>query len=129
MPDPIGDYALAFPDDRRAICAFLRTEIDAALPEASSKVWHGAPVWFLAGNPVVGYAVRKHHVTLLFWSGWSFEEPGLRPEGKFQAAEAWLTASEQVAVEDLRRWLRKCREIQWDYQNIVKRKGRLERLR
>ncbi len=29
----------------------------------------------------------------------------------------------------LRRWLAKARDIQWDYKNIVRRKGRLERLK
>jgi hypothetical protein len=29
----------------------------------------------------------------------------------------------------LKRWLAKSRDIQWDYKNIVKRKGKLERLR
>ncbi len=126
--DAIAAYAAAQPEPYRPIMDFLRVEIDAALPEAESKIWHGAPVWFLEGNPVVGYAGRKKHVTLLFWSGRSFEEPGLRPEGKFQAAELHLTATADVAVDDLRRWLGKCRSIQWDYKNIVKRKGRLERI-
>ena len=30
---------------------------------------------------------------------------------------------------DLKRWLEKSIEIQWDYKNIVKRKGKLERLK
>jgi len=28
---------------------------------------------------------------------------------------------------DLKRWLKKASDIQWDYKNSVKRKGRLER--
>lgn len=127
-PDALAAYADAQREDARAVCAWLRATIDAELPDATAKVWHGAPVWFLSGNPVVGYWVRKADVQLLFWSGQSFDEPGLRPEGKFKAAEARLRAPGDVAEEDLRRWLQKARTIQWDYQNIVKRKGRLERL-
>jgi hypothetical protein len=29
----------------------------------------------------------------------------------------------------LRRWLAEARTVQWDYRNIVRRKGMLERLR
>ena len=112
-----------------AICELLAAEIDRALPEAENKIWHAHPVWFLDGNPVAGYSKLKGGVRLLFWSGQSFEEPGLVSEGKFKAAEARYGAVDDVNLEDLRRWLGKAREIQWDYKNIVKRKGRLERLR
>ena len=111
------------------ICQLLATEIDRALPEAENKIWHAHPVWFLDGNPVAGYSKLKNCVRLLFWSGQSFDEDGLRPEGKFKAAEARYTAVGEVNVPDLRRWLGKAREIQWDYKNIVRRKGRLERLK
>ena len=112
----------------RAICEFLATEIDAALPEAENKVWHAHPVWFLDGNPIVGYSKLKGGIRLLFWSGQSFDEPGLKPEGKFKAAEARYADVSQVNIPDLQRWLAKGRDIQWDYKNIVRRKGHLERL-
>lgn len=112
----------------KAICTQLATEIDAGLPKAESKVWHGHPVWFLDGNPVAGYAVRKANVQLLFWSGQSFEEPGLNPEGSFKAAEKRYTSKEEIDSKELKRWLKKAKAIQWDYKNIVKRKGKLVRL-
>lgn len=113
----------------RAICRLLAERIDRELPDAESKLWHRHPVWFLDGNPIVGYSKLKQCVRLLFWSGQSFGEPGLSPEGSFKAAEARYTSPEQVNNGDLRRWLAKAREIQWDYKNIVKRRGRLERLK
>ncbi|MBL8031941.1 MAG: DUF1801 domain-containing protein [Candidatus Doudnabacteria bacterium] len=112
----------------KAICTELAKEIDAALPKAESKVWHAHPVWFLDGNPVAGYAVRKANVQLLFWSGQSFEEPGLNPEGSFKAAEKRYTSKEEIDSKELKRWLKKAKAIQWDYKNIVKRKGKLVRL-
>ena len=115
------------PNDK-AICNLLADEIDSNLPEADNKVWHAQPVWFLEGNPIVGYSKMKNCIRLLFWSGQSFEEEGLQPEGKFKAAEARYTSVEQINKEDLRRWLEKSKKIQWDYKNIVKRKGVLERL-
>lgn len=113
----------------KAICDLLAGEIDKHLPEAENKIWHAHPVWFLDGNPVVGYSKLKDCVRLLFWSGQSFDEDSLRREGKFKAAEARYTAVERVDTRALKRWLGKARDIQWDYKNIVKRKGKLERLK
>ena len=113
----------------KAIGTLLAAEIDRALPEAENRICQRHPVWFLDGNPVVGYSRLKDAVRLLFWSGQSFDEPGLRAEGKFKAAEARYTTSGEVDVALLQHWLGKARDIQWDFKNIVKRKGRLERLK
>jgi hypothetical protein len=112
----------------KKMCMLLAREITKCLPEAESKIWHGHPVWFLDGNPIVGYDKLKDCVRLLFWSGQSFNEPGLQPEGSFKAAEVRYTAPDQVNTNDLKRWLKKSKTIQWDYKNIVKRKGKLVRL-
>ena len=85
-------------------------------------------MWFLDGNPIVGYSKLKGCVRLLFWSGQSFEEDALSKEGSFKAAEIRFESADQVIAKDLKRWLAKAREIQWDYKNIVKRKGVLLRL-
>ena len=116
------------PQDK-AICDQLANIINAALPEAESKIWHAHPVWFLEGNPVAGYSKLKGSVRLLFWSGQSFEEPALQVEGKFKAAEKRYTDVSEINTNDLQRWLQKARNIQWDYKNLVKRKGVLERLK
>jgi hypothetical protein len=114
---------------RQDICNILAEIIDENLPHAENKVWHGHPVWFLDGNPVVGYAVRKQNVQLLFWSGQSFDEPGLEVEGTFKAAQKRYDSVEEIGETELKRWLQKAQDIQWDYKNIVKRKGKLERLK
>ncbi len=116
-------------DADREICDKLASVIEKVLAEAESKIWHAHPVWFLDGNPVAGYSRIKDSVRLLFWSGQSFDEPGLKPEGKFKAAEARFVSIKEIKVKDLTRWLKKARDIQWDYKNIVKRKGVLERLK
>lgn len=113
----------------REICNLLAREINRNLPEAENRIWHAHPVWFLDGNPVAGYSKLKSCVRLLFWSGQSFDEEGLEDEGKFKAAEARYTAVEDVDTKALKRWLGKARDIQWDYRNLVKRKGVLERLK
>ncbi len=113
----------------RVICDMLAAEINRGLPEAENKIWHAHPVWFLDGNPVVGYSKLKGGIRLLFWSGQSFEENGLQKEGSFKAAEIRYTVAEQIDIVALQRWLDKSRLIQWDYKNIVKRRGVLERLK
>ncbi|RNI27921.1 DUF1801 domain-containing protein [Rufibacter immobilis] len=111
------------------ICDLLATVIDAELPEAESKIWHAHPVWFLNGNPIVGYSKLKSGVRLMFWSGADFGEEKLKAgTGKFKDASISYTTAEQVEVNEVQRWLKKAREIQWDYKNLVKRKGQLERL-
>ena len=107
----------------------LADEINKSLLGAESKVWHGHPVWFLDGNPIVGYAKRKAGINLMFWSGQSFDEPGLKPEGTFKAAEKLYTDASQIDAKELAVWLQKSVDIQWDYKNIVKRKGELVRLK
>jgi hypothetical protein len=113
----------------REICDLLAETIAQILPEAENKIWHAHPVWFLEGNPVVGYSKLKSCVRLLFWSGQSFEEKELQNEGSFKAAEARYTAANQIELKALKRWLKKARDIQWDYKNLVRRKGKLVRLK
>ncbi|MEY4930898.1 MAG: hypothetical protein RI909_1622 [Bacteroidota bacterium] len=109
------------------LCDLLATTIASVLTEAESKIWHRQPVWFLDGNPIVGYTKQKAGWRLMFWSGADFEEGKLDVVGKkFKDASVFYTSIEQINTKDLRRWLKKSRTIQWDYKNIVKRKGILE---
>ncbi len=113
----------------KEVCDFLASEIDRHLPKAENKVWHAHPVWFLDGNPVVGYSRQKPGIRLMFWSGADFEEAGLDVVGrKFKDASVFFNEVSEIRKTDLRRWLGKAQEIQWDYKNLVRRKGRLERL-
>jgi hypothetical protein len=121
-------YHDALTDADKAICDLLYATITKQLPGAEHKIWHRHPVWFVAGNPVVGYSKLKNCIRLLFWSGQSFDEPDLQPEGSFKAAEVRYTSADEINTKDLKRWLGKALTIQWDYKNIVKRKGVLVRL-
>lgn len=129
MNAAVQDYNNLQSDSDKEICDQLATIIDKNLPDAENKIWHAHPVWFLDGNPIVGYSKLKNDVRLLFWSGQSFEEEKLTNEGSFKAADFRYTSAGQIIKEDLERWLKKGRAIQWDYKNIVKRKGVLERLK
>jgi len=126
----IQSYNNSQPSPDKSICENLSLEINSVLNYAENKIWHGHPVWFLEGNPIVGYSKLKSGVKLMFWSGADFGEKALTPgTGKFKDASITYTSSTQINPEDLHRWLKKSIEIQWDYKNIVKRKGVLERLK
>ena len=127
MNGDIEKYNTLQTAEDQIICK-LMDEISSNLPKAEGRIWHGNPVWFIDDNPIVGYSKHKSGMQLLFWSGASFEE-NLQPVGKYKAAEMRYTDAAQVNVEDLTRWLNKSVEIQWDYKNLVKRQGALERLK
>ena len=117
------------PSDK-AICDVLAGEIERCLSGAESKIWHAHPVWFLDGNPIVGYSKQKPGIRLMFWSGADFDEAGLNVVGKkFKDASVFYNDSSEINKTVLRRWLKKGKVIQWDYKNIVRRKGKLERLK
>lgn len=116
--------------DHEKVCAVLALEIDRLLPEGESRIWHAHPVWFLDGNPIVGYSKQKPGIRLMFWSGADFEEASLCVVGKkFKDASIFYNVASEIKKSDLRRWLRKAQDIQWDYKNVVRRRGRLERLK
>jgi len=130
MKEDIKTYNDKQTPDHQAICNLLAHTINNELTEADCKIWHTHPVWFLDGNPVAGYSKQKAGIRLMFWSGADFEEEKLTAgTGKFKDASIWYTSTDHINLTDLKQWLKKSREIQWDYKNIVKRKGRLERLK
>ena len=130
MNSEILTYNQQFSSDDREIVEKLVKIINENLPEAENKIWHSHPVWFLEGNPIVGYSKQKAGMRLMFWSGKSFEDEKLNIlGGKFQDASIFFNSVEEINENDLKKWLQKSREIQWDYKNIVKRKGQLLRLK
>ena len=130
MNPEILTYNQQFSSDDREIVEKLAKIINENLPEAENKIWHSHPVWFLEGNPIVGYSKQKAGMRLMLWSGKSFEDEKLNIlGGKFQDASIFFNSVEEINENDLKKWLQKSREIQWDYKNIVKRKGQLLRLK
>lgn len=112
------------------ICDLLASEIERALPTAENRIWHAHPVWFLDGNPIVGYSKQKPGIRLMFWSGGDFEEEELKTRGtKFKDASIFFNEISEIDIKALKRWLRKSKSIQWDYKNLIRRKGKLERLK
>lgn len=130
MNPDIITYNQNIDSEDEKIANILSGEISKYLSDAENKIWHAHPVWFLDGNPIVGYSKQKKGIRLMFWSGKSFNETQLNIEGeKFQDASIFYNDWNEINKGDLKRWLEKSREIQWDYKNLVKRKGILERLK
>lgn len=130
MNTDIQAYNDAQSEVYKEICNKLSAAINRNLTEAESKIWHAHPVWFLDGNPTVGYSKLKAGIRLMFWSGADFDEEQLKINtGKFKDASITYTSTEEVDITDLKRWLEKSRAIQWDYKNLIKRKGTLLRLK
>lgn len=130
MNEATQAYNNALSENDREICDLLALEIDRALPKSEKKIWHAHPVWFLDGNPIVGYSKQKAGIRLMFWSGADFNEEDLNVKAKkFKDASIFYNAVSEISKTDLKRWLGKAEAIQWDYKNIVKRKGALERLK
>lgn len=129
-PSTPQSYHKNFSTSEKAICSLLFREIGKGTTQAENKIWHGHPVWFLDGNPVVGYSKQKRGIRLMFWSGADFEEELLNVRGeKYKDASIFYNNTSEINIKDLKRWLAKSEKIQWDYKNIVKRKGKLERLK
>lgn len=130
IPNEITSYNNSQSENEIGICEKIAFIIDENLEGAESKIWHAHPVWFLEGNPIVGYSKQKKGIRLMFWSGRSFNEEQLNVEGeKFQDASIFYNNVNEINETDILRWLKKSVEIQWDYKNIVKRKGELIRLK
>lgn len=129
MNQDVLNYNHSLSAKEKEICDTLFEIISETLIDAENKIWHAHPVWFLNENPIVGYSKLKTGIRLLFWSGESFNEPLLKAgSGKFKDASITYTDISQINTDYLKRWLEKSRSIQWDYKNVVKRKGILERL-
>lgn len=129
MNDDIKSYNNLQSASDKEICDILATTIENELKESENSIWHAHPVWFLDGNPVVGYSKQKKGIRLMFWSGVDFGEDNLNVIGKkFKDASIFYNDINEVKINDLKRWLKKAREIQWDYKNIVKRKGQLVKI-
>ena len=121
------EYNTAQTAEHEAICTALAELFAKSLPTAGSKVWHGHPVWFIESNPIVGYSIKKAGVQVLFWSGQSFENSGLKPIGKFKAAGVDVAKADAKTKALLKEMLVESMAIQWDYANLVKKRS-LEKL-
>ncbi|MFN3341774.1 MAG: DUF1801 domain-containing protein [Flavobacteriales bacterium] len=130
MHPEIQSYHSRLENSEQKICELLEQTINSVLKKQENKIWHAHPVWFIDENPIVGYSKQKKGIRLMFWSGADFEEECLSVRGeKFKDASVFYNDVSEIDVKNLKRWLKKSMDIQWDYKNLIKRKGKLERLK
>ena len=130
MKAEIEKYNETFDKEEIAICMLLFQTIENNLNATECKIWHGHPVWFIDENPIVGYSKQKKGIRLMFWSGADFDESLLAIRGqKFKDASIFYNQVSEINVYDIERWIQKAQNIQWDYNNLIKRKGQLIRLK
>lgn len=147
IANTISEYNKLFGDEENKICEFLFLEIENFFKKSTfpknlkgvekiveGKIWHGGPVWFIGGNPIVSYTKQKMGIKLMFFSGASFDSKKTNSKlelgsGKFKDAGIFYNDVKEINKKDVQTWLKKSVIIQWDYKNIMKRKGRLIRLK
>lgn len=114
MNEAVTAYQARLDPQRADICAQLRAGINELLPQATEKLWHGIPVWFIGENPVVGYTARKQGVMLMFWNGQHFAEPELEASGSFHMAQIAYHDASEIDRDKLAGWLAKAGTSIWD---------------
>ena len=103
MNTEIQNYHQQFEAEHAQICTTLATIITANISQSEGKIWHGHPVWFIDGNPIVGYSKQKPGIRLMFWSGADFDEAELHKAFDWfsQRERRFGRTSAQVASETL----------------------------
>ncbi len=111
MTKTISAYHDALPKQDKEICEKLKSIIDKNLTNAESKIWHAHPVWFIDGNPIVGYSKLKGGIKLMFWSGAGFEEPLLKEgSGKFKTPQLCIKMKTKLIIQISRDGLQKLKK-------------------
>src|SRR5690606_36867957 len=112
-------YNSSLKAEEKAICEKLSILITKGLTNAENKIWQGHPVWFLDGNPIVGYNKQRTGIRLMCRSGADFDEPLLNVLGqKFKDASIFYNSSSEINKTDHLTWLEKSKSIQRDYKNL-----------
>ena len=104
MKKEIKEYNDKQTSGDKEICNLLATIISKEMEAADNKIQYSHPVWFLVGNPIVGYSKQKAGIKLMFWSVADFEEEYLNAIGeKFKDAFIFYNNVSEIVIEDLKR--------------------------
>jgi hypothetical protein len=92
--------------------------IDNELPDATTKIYHGIPVWCVGGQPTVGLKPAKAHLSVLFFRGQRVVEKlgqdatgTLVASGSFEMASVKLASAADLDADALRGWIRAAKQI------------------
>jgi hypothetical protein len=87
--------------------------LDSELPDATTKLYHGIPVWCVGDEPTIGIKPAKAHLSVLFFQGQRLLD-GARADatgrlvasGSFEMASVKLASPEDLDEDALRGWVR-----------------------
>nr|WP_255575365.1 DUF1801 domain-containing protein [Cryobacterium sp. TMT1-66-1] len=92
----------------------LRDTFDLALPETSTELWHGHPVWLDDELPVAGFKAYPAFVTVLFWRGQAITDDSgkLNASGSAEMSEYKLRGVDDFDSDLFNGWLQQLRELE-----------------
>jgi hypothetical protein len=87
--------------------------LDSELPDATSKLYHGIPVWCVGDQPTVGLKPAKAHLSVLFFRGQRIADAtgALVASGSFELASVKLASAADLDEDALRGWVRAAKAI------------------
>lgn len=115
---PIEEYVTGMGDHPlREIVEKLLPVIDAALPGATSAVYHQAPTWSVGDapgkGPVCYVRAFTKYVTFGLWRGQRIEDPSGRLQpGSREMGQVKLSSADEIDAELFTDWLTQARDIE-----------------
>jgi hypothetical protein len=109
----VDSYVAAVPSTLLAIAATLQEMLSAELA-SDGTLWHGHPVWKIAGAPVAGFKVFPSHVTFMIWRGSEIDDPSgrLRPSGSRGMASVTVADVGGIDGALFAEWLRQADDLE-----------------
>ncbi|MBG6212150.1 MAG: DUF1801 domain-containing protein [Cryobacterium sp.] len=113
-PANIDEYVAAPAEPLASVVGLLRDKFDLGLPETSTELWHGHPVWLDDELPVAGFKAYPTFVTVLFWRGQAITDDSgkLNASGSAEMSEFKLRSVEDFDDTLFDGWLQQVRELQ-----------------
>ncbi|WP_129590420.1 DUF1801 domain-containing protein [Cryobacterium aureum] len=113
-PTNIDEYVAAPAEPLASVVSLLRDTFDLGLPETSTELWHGHPVWLDDELPVAGFKAYPTFVTVLFWRGQAITDNSgkLNASGSAEMSEYKLRGVDDFDSDLFNGWLQQVRELE-----------------
>jgi len=113
-PTTIDEYVAVPTGPLASVVGLLRDKFDLALPETSTELWHGHPVWLEDELPVVGFKAYPTFVTVLLWRGQAIKDDSgkLNASGSAEMSEYKLKSVDDFDNALFDGWLEQVRELE-----------------
>ena len=103
----VDAYVESLAEPLAGIARTMRTIIDAGLPQAEGKMWHGSPVWIIDKTPVALIKAYPAYVTFALFRGQILiDSSGRLEKGSGEMASVKLRAAGEIDAPLFADWLR-----------------------